>query len=1264
MITSNYLFVFAGQSNAARHFESYDAGVTGAVRFEETVDALTGLSSTQATLNTAVGASAAERDAQANLSGSNYWWDLDAGVAGPRLTQAIAAIQNTGTAPTAIIWAQGEQDAQSVGGNTPEQISLAEYRQATEAIFDFFRSALGDPDLPIFIQQLATTTNAAASPAFADVRYAQAELAAEKSNVFLAAPTYDIPLVDSFHFAGSGLPSDGYRIAGERLAHFVVDELGNAVQSTFVSPTILSASTQANDTQVVVQIAHGGGSDFTPSVDIEGFSLRDASGDVVPTSITRLDGDEILFSFAQALSGPVIVSYLDGASGFDLNDVVKDTGALTLPLAPAKVAANGVLFEEFNTETDGFSYVDDAFQANSNAAYASGQHSGLGGLGGTGALQINLGGIDGDDITDDMSGAFTRDFILASAGDVVVSFFFNLTIDGGYEPDEFSQVLYSIDGGAAVEVARLTGDGDGGPDMTTGFSQFVSQQISLTAGAHTLAIGGLNNKKTVASEETQIIIDEVTVTTVAPGAPNQPPTALDDPNGSTDEDSSVTIAVLANDSDPDLDPLTVTGVDTSGTQGQVSINPDGTIDYDPGAAFQFLNQGESATDSFTYSISDGRGGADSATVTVTVDGLDEPPGPISLEVEDMSLAGLTVETLAGVSSGDQHVRISDFGAPAGTTGTATATFTGASGTYDVILAYYDENDGQSTIDITVGDDSTQITLDQDLPGGGASAATRTEATVLNDVTLQNGDAITLLATLDPFEFARMDVLTFQATGGSPNQPPTALDDPNGSTDEDSPVTIAVLANDSDPDLDPLTVMGVDTSGTQGQVSINPDGTVDYDPGAAFQFLNQGESATDSFTYSISDGRGGADSATVTVTVDGLDEPPGPISLEVEDMSLAGLTVETLAGVSSGDQHVRISDFGAPAGTTGTASSVFTGASGTYDVILAYFDENDGQSTIDITIGDDSTSILLNQDLPGGGASAATRTEATVLSGVTINNGDAITLTGILDPFEFARMDVLTFQPTGGPPNQPPTANNDPNGSTDEDNPVTIAVLANDSDPDLDPLTVTGVDTTGTQGQVSVNPDGTVDYDPGAAFQFLGQGESATDSFAYSISDGRGGADSATVTVTVDGLDEPPGPISLEVEDMTLAGLTVETLAGVSSGDQHVRISDFGAPAGTTGTATATFTGPSGTYDVILAYFDENDGQSTIDITIGDDSTSILLDQDLPGGGASAATRTEATVLNDVTLQNGDAITLLATLDPFEFARMDVLTFQPDDPLIG
>ena len=155
-----------------------------------------------------------------------------------------------------------------------------------------------------------------------------------------------------------------------------------------------------------------------------------------------------------------------------------------------------------------------------------------------------------------------------------------------------------------------------------------------------------------------------------------------------------------------------------------------------------------------------------------------------------------------------------------------------------------------------------------------------------------------------------------------------------------------------------------------------------------------------------------------------------------------------------------------------------------------------------------------------------------------------------------------------------------------------------------------------------------------------------------------------MTVTVDGLDEPPGPISLEVEDMSLAGLTVETLAGVSSGGEHVRISDFGAPAGTTGTATAVFTGPSGSYDVILAYFDENDGQSTIDITVGDDATSILLNQDLPGGGASAATRTEATVLSGITIDNGDAITLTGTLEGQEFARMDLLTFQPDEPLMG
>ena len=101
--------------------------------------------------------------------------------------------------------------------------------------------------------------------------------------------------------------------------------------------------------------------------------------------------------------------------------------------------------------------------------------------------------------------------------------------------------------------------------------------------------------------------------------------------------------------------------------------------------------------------------------------------------------------------------------------------------------------------------------------------------------------------------------------GSPsNQAPVAKDDA-ASTTEGSAVTIDVLANDTDSDNDPLTVMGA-TGSLYGTTTVNGDNTVKYTH-------NGSSTETDSFTYEISDGNGGTASATVTVDVT-APPPPG------------------------------------------------------------------------------------------------------------------------------------------------------------------------------------------------------------------------------------------------------------------------------------------------------------------------------------------------------------------------------------------------------
>jgi hypothetical protein len=104
----------------------------------------------------------------------------------------------------------------------------------------------------------------------------------------------------------------------------------------------------------------------------------------------------------------------------------------------------------------------------------------------------------------------------------------------------------------------------------------------------------------------------------------------------------------------------------------------------------------------------------------------------------------------------------------------------------------------------------------------------------------------------------------EGSSGSSNTAPVASDD-NAATDENLAVSIDVLANDSDADADTLTIDVFDaTSGNGGTIADNGAGTLIYTPAA-------GWSGTDTFDYTISDGNGGYDSASVTITVEETNE---------------------------------------------------------------------------------------------------------------------------------------------------------------------------------------------------------------------------------------------------------------------------------------------------------------------------------------------------------------------------------------------------------
>ncbi|WP_146132092.1 Ig-like domain-containing protein [Pleurocapsa sp. CCALA 161] len=127
-------------------------------------------------------------------------------------------------------------------------------------------------------------------------------------------------------------------------------------------------------------------------------------------------------------------------------------------------------------------------------------------------------------------------------------------------------------------------------------------------------------------------VGSATVTITINGAADTPDAVED--SFTTDEDTSTTGNVKTNDTDPNGDNLTVTMVNgqTANVGNQVrlasgallTLNSDGTFTYNPNSRFESLNDGQTATDTFSYTINDGHGNTDSADVTMTIDGVTDP----------------------------------------------------------------------------------------------------------------------------------------------------------------------------------------------------------------------------------------------------------------------------------------------------------------------------------------------------------------------------------------------------------------------------------------------------------------------------------------------------------------------------------------------------------------------------------------------------------------------------------------------------------------
>ena len=387
----------------------------------------------------------------------------------------------------------------------------------------------------------------------------------------------------------------------------------------------------------------------------------------------------------------------------------------------------------------------------------------------------------------------------------------------------------------------------------------------------------------------------------------------------------VVIDVLSGDSDPEPGVvLSVAGLNMTGAKGNATINTDGTLTYSPGSAFRYLAIGSTAADRFSYTVSDGHGNTATAVTTVTIAGSWAPPTAGAVVAATDANKSVTIDVLGVVSDvqPDQILAISEVNL-AGTKGAVVPNPDGTV-TYTPSSSFLRLAAGSLAVDrfrYTVSDShgvSSSGTVMVDVDGvnsppiANPDTASTTSAQGVwlglanNDVDL-NGSPLSVISlgqtgtrgqvSLTPAAtngayyvpgpaFANLgaghtatDSFTYTVSDGHGNTASStatvtiagvdvkpAVQNQTAATDAVHPVTIDVLANATNPNAGSLTVTAVNLKGTNGAVAMNPNGTITYTPGAAFDGLASGSATTDSFGYTISDGYGGSTTGNASVIV--------------------------------------------------------------------------------------------------------------------------------------------------------------------------------------------------------------------------------------------------------------------------------------------------------------------------------------------------------------------------------------------------------------
>jgi uncharacterized protein YkwD len=134
-----------------------------------------------------------------------------------------------------------------------------------------------------------------------------------------------------------------------------------------------------------------------------------------------------------------------------------------------------------------------------------------------------------------------------------------------------------------------------------------------------------------------------------------------------------------------------------------------------------------------------------------------------------------------------------------------------------------------------------------------------------------------------------------------------------------------------------------------------------------------------------------------------------VRYEAEQLNLTGYHFESNRNSgATGKGQVSLSDSGQQ---TGKVAGVFQGKSGTYNVRVAYYDENDGQGSIAVKVAGQSSKINLNRNLPVDYAHQQTKASKVTHTAINLKAGDRFELVGRADRGEYARIDYIEFTPT-------------------------------------------------------------------------------------------------------------------------------------------------------------------------------------------------------------------------------------------------------------